>query len=95
MLNSGDTWKIAFKVARWVTLTALLLTVLPMLALLFLGIFILVPKGRTWSGYWGHTLAEGTRAIWHWIFGPPKVRIHRPPHRHALNRRRRFTNWRN
>ena len=50
MLNLNDTWKIAFKVARWTTLTALLLTFLPVLALLVLGIFILVPKGRTWSG---------------------------------------------
>lgn len=95
MFSSGDLWKIAFKVARWVTLTALLLTVLPMLALLFLGIFILVPKSRTWSGYWGHTLAEGTKAVWHWIFGPPKVRIHRTPRQKLSARRIRFRHWRN
>lgn len=95
MFSSGDMWKIAFKVARWGTLTALLLTLLPMLGLLVLGIFILVPKGRTWSGYWGHTLAEGTKAVWHWIFGPPKVRIHRGSRRKFLNRRGRFQNWRN
>lgn len=95
MLNANHVWNIAFKVARWITLTALLLTLFPLLLLLIFGIFILVPKGRTWAGYWGHTLAEGTRAVWHWVFGPPKVRVQRPHHRHAPGRKARFTNWRN
>jgi hypothetical protein len=50
--------KIPLKVARWITLTALLLTLLRMLLFLVLGTFVLMPKGHTWSGYCGHTLAE-------------------------------------
>jgi len=95
MPKANHTWKIACKVARWAILTALLLTLLPVLLFLVVGVFIFVPKGRTWSGYWGHTLAEGTRAVWHWIFGPPKVQIHRPHRHHAPNRTARFSKWRN
>lgn len=78
MFSSSRTWRAMFKVARWLTFTALLLTLVPMFLLLLLGIVILVPKGRTWSSYWGNTLAEGTLAVWHWAFGPPRVRISRP-----------------
>jgi hypothetical protein len=75
MYNSNQVWRTLFKVTRWLMLTALLLTVVPMLLLLVLGILILVPKRRTWSSYWGSTLAAGTRAVSHWIFGTPRVRM--------------------
>jgi hypothetical protein len=96
MYNSNQVWRTVFKVTRWFMLTALLLTVVPMLLLLVLGILILVPKGRTWSSYWGSTLAGGTRAVWHWIFGPPRVRIRRPQFRPPLPRGRWPVHpWRN
>jgi len=88
MYNSHNAWGTVFKVTRWLMLTALLLTILPILLVLALVVFILVPKGRTWSTYWGSTLASGTRAAWHWVFGPPKVRIHHPMFRSRHARRR-------
>lgn len=96
MYNSNNSWITVFTVARWLALTALLLTLVPMLLLLVLGVLILVPKGRTWSSYWGSTLASGTRAVWHWLFGPPRVRIH-PSVLRPRHSRRRWPagSWRN
>jgi hypothetical protein len=91
----GQPRAIALRVARVVLLATLMLMLLPLLLLLVAGVWLLTPKGRIWSNYWGHTLAEGTKAVWHWIFGPPKVRIHRQPRRNAVNRRQRFQYWRN
>jgi hypothetical protein len=88
-------WDFALRVARWMLLAMLLLMLLPFVLLLLAAIWLLTPKGRIWSNYWGHTLAEGTKAMWHWIFGPPKVRIHRPHRRGGPYRGTRFTNWRN
>jgi hypothetical protein len=82
-------------IARWILLAMLALTLLPLLLLLLAGIWLLTPKGRIWSSYWGHILAEGTKAVWHWIFGPPKVRIHRPRQHNGFNQRKQFQNWRN
>jgi len=53
MSSFGPTWKIGFKVARWLMLAALLLVFLPRLLLLIAGIVIVAPKGRVWGTYWG------------------------------------------
>ena len=94
MSNLSSFWRITFNVGRWLTMVALLVVFLPILITLLMIVFMLIPKGRIWSNFWGHSLAEAARGVWHWFFGPPKVRIHYPYHRSGPNRRRRFTYWR-
>ncbi|MBE0541002.1 MAG: hypothetical protein IH623_06430 [Verrucomicrobia bacterium] len=88
----GQPSRIAFRVARWVLMAALVLTLMPLLLLIVLGIWLLSPKGRVWTSYWGHVLANATTGVWHWMFGPPKVKIHRSHNRRGLRRNRRFDN---
>jgi hypothetical protein len=95
MSNSNRTWRIVVRLARWLTLITLLLVLAPILLFLGISILILAPKGRVWGTFWGTTLANATTGLWHKVFGPPRVRIHRPHGRNAFARIGRSNAWRN
>ena len=95
MSSMNSTWRIVFKIARWVLLMALLIMLLPIALFLVIGVFILVPKGRVWGTFWGSALGNAATGLWHKVFGAPLVRIDRPHFRRDVGRRGRFNNYRN
>ena len=93
MSSMNSTWKIVFKIARCVLLVALLVVLLPVVLFLVIGVLILVPKGHVGGTFWGTALANAATGLWHRVFGPPRVRIHRPYFRRGLPRRGQPTSF--
>jgi hypothetical protein len=75
-LEGKMTAKIIHYLLPLMILTAVAVVVGPFL--IALGVIILAFNPRVdWPDYWAHLMADGTKAIWHRIFGAPKVQIGR------------------
>lgn len=86
MFSLRWSWNLACRIARWLMVATLIVFFAPIAICFLIAIFAFLPKGHVWANYWGHLLAEGTKGIWYSIFGPQRVRIHRPHRRHWRGR---------
>jgi len=79
----------------WLLVKVILCVIaVPFAAVTFILLVLLMPRGVR-AEYLGKLFSQMTLALWHWVFGPPRMRIH---HSRLPNRtvgRRRFGYGRN
>ena len=68
--------KWVYGLLRVIALVVLAVVAAPFLIALAIILLFFGPK-VDWPDYWANLFASGTKAIWHWTFGAPRVRIAR------------------